>query len=136
MSWFKNSKINHKSGVTHCVSGKFATYYKNNNKILSRKKKRTPPLLNIKIESYAAEGKSIVRLEDGKVLFVDNAIPGDIIDVIIIKDKKSWAQGKTIRLVEPSPQRIEPFCQHFGVCGGCKWQMLPYPQQLIYKQQQ
>ena len=103
---------------------------------MSRKKKKALPLLNIKIESYAAEGKSIARLEDGKVLFVDNAIPGDIIDAVIIKDKKSWAQGRTTRLVEPSPQRIEPFCQHFGICGGCKWQMLPYPQQLIYKQQQ
>jgi 23S rRNA (uracil1939-C5)-methyltransferase len=103
---------------------------------LSRKKKKSPPLLNVKIEAYAAEGKSIAKLEDGKVLFVDNAIPGDIIDAIIIKDKKSWAQGKTTRLVTPSPQRIDPFCQHFGVCGGCKWQMLPYPQQLIYKQQQ
>ncbi len=103
---------------------------------MSRKKKKSPPLLNVKIEAYAAEGKSIAKLEDGKVLFVDNAIPGDIIDAIIIKDKKSWAQGKTTRLVTPSPQRIDPFCQHFGVCGGCKWQMLPYPQQLIYKQQQ
>ena len=103
---------------------------------MTRKNKKSPPLLNIKIESYAAEGKSIARLEGGKVLFVDNAIPGDVIDVIIIKDKKSWAQGRTIRLVEPSPQRIAPFCQHFGVCGGCKWQMLPYPQQLVYKQQQ
>ena len=103
---------------------------------MSRKKKKSPPLLNITIEAYAAEGKSIARLEDGKVLFVDNAIPGDVIDVGITKDKKSWAQGRMIRLVTPSPQRIEPFCQHFGLCGGCKWQMLPYPQQLMYKQQQ
>lgn len=103
---------------------------------MSRKKKKSPPLLNIKIESYAAEGKSIARLEDGKVLFVDNAIPGDVADIGITKDKKSWAQGRMIRLVTPSPQRVEPFCQHFGVCGGCKWQMLPYPQQLVYKQQQ
>ena len=104
--------------------------------LLSRKKKKHGPLLNIKIDSYAAEGKSIARLEDGKVLFVDNAIPGDVIDAVVIKDKKSWMQGRMTRLVTPSPQRIEPFCQHFGVCGGCKWQMLPYPQQLIYKQQQ
>lgn len=103
---------------------------------MSRKKKKQQPLLNIKIESYAAEGKSIARLEDGKVLFVDNAIPGDVIDALIIKDKKSWAQARTLQLVSPSPQRIEPFCQHFGICGGCKWQMLPYAQQLIYKQQQ
>jgi 23S rRNA (uracil1939-C5)-methyltransferase len=103
---------------------------------LSRKKRKSPPLLNVLIEAYAAEGKSIARLEDGKVLFVDNAVPGDVIDVAITKVKKSWAQGRTLRLVTPSPQRVEPFCQHFGVCGGCKWQMLPYPQQLIYKQQQ
>jgi 23S rRNA (uracil1939-C5)-methyltransferase len=103
---------------------------------LTRKKKKSPPLLNITIEAYAAEGKSVARLDDGKVLFVDNAVPGDVIDVVITKDKKSWAQGRTIRLVTPSPQRVEPFCQHFGVCGGCKWQMLPYPQQLVYKQQQ
>ncbi len=103
---------------------------------MSRKKKKSAPLQNITIESYAAEGKSIARLEDGKVLFVDNAIPGDVIDAVIIKDKKSWAQGRTTRLVQPSPQRIDAFCQHFGVCGGCKWQMLPYKQQLVYKQQQ
>ncbi len=103
---------------------------------MSRKKKKVGPLKDILIESYAAEGKSIARLEEGKVLFVENAIPGDVVDVGIIKDKKSWMQGRVLRLVTPSPQRIEPFCQHFGVCGGCKWQMLPYAQQLIYKQQQ
>ncbi len=103
---------------------------------MSRKKKKPKPLFNIKIEAYAAEGRSLMHLEDGKVLFVDNAIPGDVIDVVIIKEKTSWAQGKTVRLVEPSPMRIEPFCEHFGICGGCKWQMLPYVQQLIYKQQQ
>ncbi len=70
------------------------------------------------------------------MLFVDNAIPGDVVDVGITKDKTSWMQGRVLRVVQPSPQRIEPFCQHFGVCGGCKWQMLPYAQQLIYKQQQ
>jgi 23S rRNA (uracil1939-C5)-methyltransferase len=103
---------------------------------LSRKKKKSPPLLNIKIDAYAAEGKSIARLDEGKVLFVDNVVPGDIIDAIVIKDKKTWAQGRMTKLVQPSPQRVEPFCQHFGVCGGCKWQMLPYQQQLVYKQQQ
>ncbi len=88
------------------------------------------------IDAYAAEGKSVAHLDNGKVLFVEGVVPGDIIDVAIIKDKTSWAQGKMLRLVTPSPQRIEPFCMHFGVCGGCKWQMLPYKQQLVYKQQQ
>ena len=104
---------------------------------MSRKKKKRPePLKNITIDAYAAEGKSIAHLEGGKVLFVENVVPGDVIDAIIIKDKKSWAQGRMTQLVEPSSLRVEPFCQHFGVCGGCKWQMLPYSQQLIYKQQQ
>lgn len=103
---------------------------------MGRKKKKSAPLLGITVEAYAAEGKSIARLADGKVLFVDNAIPGDVIDAVIIKDKKSWAQGRTTRLITPSPYRIDPFCPHFGTCGGCKWQMLPYRQQLIYKQQQ
>ena len=102
---------------------------------MSRKKKNVR-LEGITIESYAAEGKSITHLEDGKVIFVDNAIPGDVVDAIITKDKKSWAQARTTRLVSPSPDRVEPFCSHFGVCGGCKWQMLPYEQQLKYKQQQ
>ncbi|HEY9176626.1 MAG TPA: 23S rRNA (uracil(1939)-C(5))-methyltransferase RlmD, partial [Flavipsychrobacter sp.] len=101
---------------------------------MGRKKKLT--VQNITIESYAAEGKSIARLEDGKVLFVPNAIPGDVVDVLVLKNKKSYAEGKVLKLVQPSPLRVEPFCPHFGVCGGCKWQMLPYEQQLQYKQQQ
>lgn len=103
---------------------------------MSRKRKAKAPLSNITIDAYAAEGKSIAHLEDGRVLFVENAIPGDVIDVQITKDKKSWAQGRMTALVQPSPHRVAPFCQHFGVCGGCKWQMLPYPLQLKYKQQQ
>jgi 23S rRNA (uracil1939-C5)-methyltransferase len=102
---------------------------------LSRKRKNET-LLNIKIDTYAAEGKSIARLESGKVLFVENTVPGDVVDVAIIKSKKDWAEGKLKRLVTPSPLRTEPFCRHFGICGGCKWQNLPYSQQLVYKQQQ
>jgi len=101
---------------------------------LARKKKAQ--VEQVKIESYAAEGKSIAHLEDGKVLFVPNAIPGDVVDVLVLKNKKSYAEGKVLKLVQPSPLRVEPFCPHFGVCGGCKWQMLPYEQQLQYKQQQ
>ncbi len=100
------------------------------------RKKRIPPLLNITIDAYAAEGKSIAHLDDGKVLFVENVVPGDIINAIVTKDKKSWAQGRMTQLVTPSDLRVAPFCQHFGVCGGCKWQMLTYAQQLEYKQQQ
>lgn len=101
---------------------------------LGRKKKKL--LEGITIEAYAAEGKSIAHLEDGKVLFVPGAIPGDVVDVWLTKSKKSFAEGKVTNIVQPSVQRIEPFCEHFGTCGGCKWQMLPYEQQLQYKQQQ
>ncbi|MBS1772012.1 MAG: 23S rRNA (uracil(1939)-C(5))-methyltransferase RlmD [Bacteroidetes bacterium] len=101
---------------------------------MARKKKQ--PVNNVLISAYAAEGKSIATLEDGKILFVENAIPGDIVNVRITKDKKKWAEGKVTELITPSSQRTTPFCQHFGVCGGCKWQMLPYEQQLKYKQQQ
>ncbi len=101
---------------------------------MARKKRQ--PVLNITIDSYAAEGKSIAHLDEGKVLFVQNAIPGDVVNVGITKDKKSWAEGRVTELVKPSPLRVEPFCQHFGVCGGCKWQMLPYEKQMEYKQQQ
>ena len=100
------------------------------------KRRKKKPISNIRIDAYAAEGKSIAHLEDGKVLFVEGAIPGDIVNVRVTKDKKSWAEGKIIELVEPSEHRIEAFCQHFGTCGGCKWQMLPYEYQLKYKQQQ
>ena len=105
------------------------------NKTLSKRKKKQPAY-NITINAYAAEGKSIGQLEDGKTLFVANAIPGDVVNVRVTKQKKSWAEGKILEVVTPSPNRIEPFCPHFGVCGGCKWQMLPYKQQLQYKQQQ
>jgi len=101
---------------------------------LSRKKKLQ--LENVTIDAYAAEGKSVAHLDDGKVLFVENVVPGDVVNVNVVKNKKSWAQGRVTKIVQPSSQRIEPFCQHFGSCGGCKWQMLPYKQQLAYKQQQ
>ncbi len=89
----------------------------------------------IKVEDYAAEGKAIARL-DGKVLFIEGAVPDDIVDVWIIKNKKDWAEGRVDKLIIPSPKRTSPFCKHFGICGGCKWQMLPYDQQLIYKQKE
>lgn len=101
---------------------------------MSRKKRVVAE--QIRVESYAAEGKSIGHLEDGKVVFIENVVPGDVISARITKSKKSYAEGKMTALLEPSPLRITPFCRHFGVCGGCKWQMLPYEQQLAYKQQQ
>ncbi|MDQ6815426.1 MAG: 23S rRNA (uracil(1939)-C(5))-methyltransferase RlmD [Bacteroidota bacterium] len=92
-------------------------------------------LHNVVMENYAAEGKSLARVE-GKVIFVENTIPGDEVDVLLQKNKKDWAEGIALHYHTYSDLRVAPFCQHFGVCGGCQWQMLPYPLQLQYKQQQ
>jgi len=100
-----------------------------------RKKNKNIVLTNILIEDYAAEGKSLARV-DGKVIFIENAIPGDVVDVKLSKNKKDWAEGFITAFHSYSPDRVTPFCSHFGVCGGCRWQMLPYPLQLKYKQQQ
>lgn len=92
-------------------------------------------LENLLVEDYAAEGKSLARHE-GKVIFIEDAVPGDVADVRLGKNKKDWAEGRAIHFKSYSPDRVEPFCQHFGVCGGCQWQMLPYKKQLQYKQKQ
>ena len=92
-------------------------------------------LENLPVTGYAAEGKALARVE-GKVIFIEGAVPGDVADVLITKNKKDWAEGKAIKIKEFSKERVEPFCIHFGVCGGCKWQMLPYQKQLEYKQQE
>jgi 23S rRNA (uracil1939-C5)-methyltransferase len=100
-----------------------------------RKKKKNIELSNVLVEDYAAEGKSIARV-DGKVIFIENAVPGDVVDLRLGKNKKDWAEGFVTAFREYSRERVDPFCSHFGVCGGCRWQMLPYPLQLKYKQQQ
>ncbi len=99
------------------------------------RRKKSVILEKILVDDYAAEGKSLARV-DGKVVFIERVVPGDVVDVRLGKNKKDWAEGTAIRFHEYSSQRIEPFCQHFGVCGGCQWQMLPYDQQLKYKQKQ
>ncbi len=87
------------------------------------------------MENYAAEGKSLAR-RDGKVVFIEGVVPGDVVDVRLGKNKKDWAEGYPLKFHEYSKERATPFCQHFGVCGGCQWQMLPYEKQLPYKHQQ
>lgn len=91
-------------------------------------------LNNITIESVAAEGKAVAHV-DGMVLFVPFAVPGDIVDVKAVK-RHSYMEGYITNMVKPSPNRIEPFCKHFGTCGGCKWQPLPYEMQLEAKTRQ
>jgi 23S rRNA (uracil1939-C5)-methyltransferase len=100
-----------------------------------RKKDKRITIENIAVTDYAAQGKAIARHE-GKVIFTEGAVPGDMVDLLLVKNKKDWAEARVLKLVTPSADRVQPFCQHFGVCGGCKWQMLPYAKQLQYKQQE
>lgn len=85
------------------------------------------------VTGYAAEGKSLAKV-DGKVFFIEGAVPGDVVDVFISTNKKDWGEGKASFFHKYASERTEPFCKHFGLCGGCKWQMLPYEKQLQYKQ--
>ena len=92
-------------------------------------------LEDIEIIDAGSEGKAVAKV-DGQALFVPYGVPGDIVDVQITNKKKGYMEGKIVSLIKPSSHRVEPTCSHFGICGGCKWQILDYPQQLFYKQKQ
>ena len=102
---------------------------------MARKRKPLPILENIEITDVAAEGKAIAKV-DNLVVFVPYAVPGDVVDLQVRKKKHSYAEAEVVRFHRYSPRRVQPVCQHFGVCGGCKWQCLPYEDQLRYKQKQ
>ena len=102
---------------------------------MTRKHKPLPLLEHITIESVAAEGKCIFHYDD-KVVFVPFCVPGDVVDVQITKKKHSFMEGRVERIISYSKVRETPMCEHFGICGGCKWQNLPYEEQLKAKQQQ
>lgn len=102
---------------------------------MPRKKKRNTIIEKLLIENYAAEGKSLARWE-GKVVFVERTVPGDVVDVFLFKNKKDWAEGYPLVFHELSPKRATPFCRHYGDCGGCQWQSVPYAEQLSFKFQQ
>ena len=108
------------------------------------RKKPLPLLTNVEIEDFAAEGKCLFHWNTGNaesegkdlVVFVPFCVPGDIADIQIRRKKHSFAEGEVVRIVTPSPRRVTPKCRHFGLCGGCKWQNVPYSEQLAYKQRQ
>ena len=102
---------------------------------MTRKKKTLPLLEGVTIEAVAAEGKCLFHWND-LVVFVPFCVPGDVCDVQIRRKKHSFAEGEVTRFIEYSKVRAIPFCQHFGICGGCKWQNLPYQEQLKFKAQQ
>lgn len=102
---------------------------------MSRKKKPLPLLEGIEITGFAAEGKSLARVDE-QVVFVPFVVPGDVVDLQVTKKKHSFMEAKAVRILRESGDRVKPKCRHFGVCGGCKWQCLDYNKQLEYKQQQ
>lgn len=102
---------------------------------MARKKKELPLLERIKITGVAAEGKALARVND-LVVFVPFVVPGDVVDLKVRRKKHSYAEAEAVNFHEYSTERAVPFCKHYGVCGGCKWQCLQYEHQLKYKQQQ
>lgn len=102
---------------------------------MSRKKKSLPVLENITITDYAAEGKALARVNE-LVVFVPFAVPGDVVDLQVRRKKHSYCEAEIIRFIKYSERRVKPFCQHFGICGGCKWLNIPYDEQLRMKQKQ
>ena len=102
---------------------------------MAKKRKQLPLLEKVPVTGVAAEGKAIARV-DGMTVFVPYAVPGDVADIQITKKKSNYAEGKVTRFESFSENRADPFCEHFGTCGGCKWQILPYGEQLKYKQKQ
>ncbi|MCF8303011.1 MAG: 23S rRNA (uracil(1939)-C(5))-methyltransferase RlmD [Bacteroidales bacterium] len=102
---------------------------------MSRRKNNLPFIENLEIIDAGSEGKAVGRYND-RVVFVPFVVPGDVVDVQVYKKKKTYYQGKAVRIKKKSGLRVEPFCKHFGTCGGCKWQNLDYRDQLRFKQKQ
>ena len=102
---------------------------------MGRKNKSLPLLQSVEIIDAGAEGKAVARV-DGVVVFTTNVIPGDVVDIQVTKKREKYMEGRVVAIKKPSPDRVEAFCEHFDLCGGCKWQYLPYEKQLFYKQKQ
>ncbi len=102
---------------------------------MGRSRNKKPLYEDVEITDVGAEGKAIGRVDD-VVVFVPHAIPGDVVDVQVTKKRKRYREGRVVQYKQYSDDRVEAFCEHFGVCGGCKWQYLPYEKQLFYKQKQ
>ncbi|WP_264558206.1 23S rRNA (uracil(1939)-C(5))-methyltransferase RlmD [Flavobacterium sp. N2270] len=101
-------------------------------------KRRTEKIVfeNVEVLDAGAKGVSVAKAPDGKVIFLPNVVPGDVVDIQTLKKRKAYYEGKAIKIHSKSKHRIEPVCEHFGVCGGCKWQNMNYNQQLFYKNQE
>ncbi|MBR5470425.1 MAG: 23S rRNA (uracil(1939)-C(5))-methyltransferase RlmD [Paludibacteraceae bacterium] len=102
---------------------------------MARNKKALPLLEDVVVLDVASEGKAIVKKDD-MVIFTQYAVPGDVVDLQITRKKNRYMEGSVVKLKQPSEKRVEAPCRHYGICGGCKWQILPYEEQLKYKQKQ
>ncbi len=125
-------KINKKKDVILHPKQKEKTIKQAN---MVRKKKELPTIPEVTITDVAAEGKALVRIDD-LVVFVPYVVPGDVVDLKLTRKKHHYAEAEAVKFHKYSDKRAEPFCPHFGVCGGCKWQCLPYEEQLYWKQRQ
>ena len=100
------------------------------------RKNRKQVFTNLEVIDAGAKGKTVAKAPDGKVVFIPNAVPGDVVDVQTFKKRKAYYEGKAIAFHKLSDKRTEPKCEHFGTCGGCKWQHMDYEHQLYYKQKE
>jgi 23S rRNA (uracil1939-C5)-methyltransferase len=103
--------------------------------MMGRSRRNRPFYENVEVIDVAAEGNAIAKVDD-VVIFIKNVVPGDIVDIQVTKKRKRYREARVVNFKNYSPDRVTPFCKHFGVCGGCKWQNLPYEKQLFYKQKQ
>ena len=103
---------------------------------MGRKKTDKIVFENVEILDAGAKGVSVAKAPDGKVIFIPNVVPGDVVDIQTMKKRKAYYEGKALKIHEFSEHRIDSVCEHFGVCGGCKWQKMKYSQQLFYKNQE
>lgn len=100
------------------------------------KKKEKPIIYGVEVIDAGAKGKGVAKSPDGRVIFLDNVVPGDVVDVQIFKKKKAYLEGSVLAFEKKSEKRTQPICEHFGYCGGCKWQHMSYEHQLFYKQKE
>ncbi len=103
---------------------------------MAKRNREEQILENLTVEHMAAEGKCIAHTPEGMVVFVEYAVPGDVVNARVLRKKKNFIDAKITEIVRPSECRQKPFCEHFGMCGGCRWQLIPYPMQLEAKRQQ
>ncbi|MGB3592526.1 MAG: 23S rRNA (uracil(1939)-C(5))-methyltransferase RlmD [Nonlabens sp.] len=101
-----------------------------------RKRRAVKTFENVSVVDAGARGKSVAKTDEGEVIFLSDAVPGDVVDIQTFKKKKNYYEGRVTRIVTPSTRRVEPVCKHFSVCGGCKWQHMGYQDQLYFKQKE